>query len=472
MEPLKTRFPFGSYFCHIETNCSTIIDKDCFALRRRDGNRKLNPEKIDTLVIGAGQAGIAISEHLSDRKIPHIVLERAGIAEKWRSGRWDSLVANGPAWHDRFPNLEFCDLDPDSFANKERVADYFAQYAKMINSPIRCGVEVTKVEKNIARQGFSVETTAGMFEADSIVAATGAFQKPVMPSIVPEEANVLQLHSADYKNPAQLPDGGVLVVGAGSSGSQIANELLGSGRKVYLSIGPHDRPPRRYRGRDNVWWLGILGKWDAATPAPGTEHVTIAVSGYDGGHTVDFRKFEKAGMMLTGMVKGYMDGAIIFSPDIAENIRRGDSSLLAFLDEADAFTSQNGLDLPEDPDMRIIGADTKCMLRPLENLNLAESGISTILWATGYNCDYHWLRVNAFDQKGNPHHHRGISKEPGIYFLGLPWLSRRGSSFIWGVWEDAKYIADYISTQRNYMAYSPSNAHTQYSDRKGSLKAG
>ena len=435
----------------------------------------MHAEKIDTLVIGAGQAGIAISEHLGDRKIPHIVLERAGIAEKWRNGRWDSLVANGPAWHDRFPNLEFSDINPDSFANKERVADYFAEYAKMINSPIRCGVEVTKVERNIGRRGFSVETTAGIFEADSVVAATGAFQKPIIPSIVPPEADVFQMHSADYRNPAQLPDGGVLVVGAGSSGSQIANELLGSGRKVYLSIGPHDRPPRRYRGRDNVWWLGVLGKWDAPTPSPGTEHVTIAVSGYDGGHTVDFRKFEQAGMMLAGMVKGYRDGAITFLPDIADNIRCGDSSLLAFLDEADTFTNQNGLDLPEEPEMRIIGADTECMLRPLENLSLAKAGISTILWATGYSCDYHWLKMDAFDKMGNPHHHRGISKEPGLYFLGLPWLSRRGSSFIWGVWEDAKYIADYISIQRKYMAYypsSPSNARTQSFDRSGSLKAG
>ena len=255
-------------------------------------------EKVDTIVVGAGQAGVAMSEHLSNNGVPHLILERDRIAERWRTGRWDSLVANGPAWHDRFPGMEFSDTDPDAFAPKEKVADYFEAYAKKINAPIRCGVEVREVTRNPDRPGFRVETSDGVIEANSVVAATGPFQRPIIPPVVPEDADVTQIHSHDYRNPQQLPAGAVLVVGAGSSGTQIADELLRSGRRVYLSVGPHDRPPRRYRGRDNVWWLGVLGKWDAAAMEPGTEHVTISVSGARGGDTVDFRRLAEQGMTL------------------------------------------------------------------------------------------------------------------------------------------------------------------------------
>jgi len=245
-------------------------------------------EEAEVVVVGGGQAGVAMSEHLGHAGLPHVVLERGRIAEKWRSGRWDSLVANGPAWHDRFPGLKF-DGDPDAFVPKEQVADYFEAYARMIGAPVRCGVDVTSVQKNQGARGFRVETSHGPIDARFVVAATGPFQKPVIPPIVPGDARVLQLHSAAYRNPEQLPAGRVLVVGAGSSGVQIAAELGRSGRPVYLSVGPHDRPPRRYRGRDNVWWLGVLGKWEATTPPRGAEHVTIAVSGADGGRTVDLR---------------------------------------------------------------------------------------------------------------------------------------------------------------------------------------
>jgi putative flavoprotein involved in K+ transport len=246
-------------------------------------------EKVDTLVVGGGQAGVAMSEHLSKCGVPHLVLERGRIAERWRSQRWDSLVANGPAWHDRFPGMEFPLTGRDGFPSKEEVADYFVAYAKQINAPIRCGVEVKLVQRNVGRPGFRVETSDGVIEANSVVAATGPFQVPVIPPLVPADAGILQIHSSAYRNPAQLPKGAVLVVGAGSSGVQIADELQRAGRRVYLSVGAHDRPPRSYRGRDFCWWLGVLGKWDLETPGPGTEHVTIAVSGARGGETIDFR---------------------------------------------------------------------------------------------------------------------------------------------------------------------------------------
>ncbi len=414
----------------------------------------MSVEKTEVLVVGAGQAGVAMSEHLSTAGVPHFVIERHRIAERWRTERWDSLVANGPAWHDRFPGLEF-DVPADDFAPKEMVANYFEAYAKRFNAPIRCGVEVRAVERIRGRPGFRVETSEGVVEADHVVAATGPFQKPSMPALVPQTAGIMQIHSVGYRNPAQLPEGAVLVVGSGSSGTQIADELQRAGRRVTLSVGPHDRPPRRYRERDFCWWLGVLGKWEIETPPQGSEHVTIAVSGAYGGRNIDFRELAAEGMTLVGRAVACKDGVLSFSNDLAANIARGDANLLAMLDEADAYVARNGLDLPEEPEARRIRPAPDCMTDPILELDLAKAGITSIIWATGFTTDYSWLKLDVVDAKGRPKHKRGVSTEPGLYFLGLPWLSRRGSSFIWGVWHDAKHIADQIGIQRGYSAYRP-----------------
>jgi putative flavoprotein involved in K+ transport len=418
--------------------------------------RLVSIEKVETLVVGGGQAGLAMSEHLGNCGMPHLVLERQRIAERWRSERWDSLVANGPAWHDRFPGMEFTDIDPDAFVPKERVADYFVAYAKMIDAPIRCGVEVKEVQRNIGRPGFRVETSDGVIEANCVVAATGPFQCPVIPTVVPEDTGIMQIHSNAYRNPAQLPGGAVLVVGAGSSGAQIAEELLHAGKRVYLSVGPHDLPPRSYRGRDFVWWLGVLGKWDVPALEPGMEHVTIAVSGAYGGHTVDFRHLAEQGLTLVGRTESFKDGVMYFATDLADNIAKGNANTLSVLDEADAYVARNGLDFPEEPEARKVGADPQCVTDPILTLNMAEAEITSVIWATGFAVDYSWLKVDAFDEAGKPKHQRGISAEPGVYFLGLPWQSRRASSFIWGVWHDARFLAEHISTLRKYLAYNTS----------------
>lgn len=413
----------------------------------------MSTEYIDTLIVGGGQAGLAMSEHLGQHGISHLILERHRIAERWRSERWDSLVANGPAWHDRFPGMEFPHTDPDAFPSKETVADYFEAYAEKIAAPIRCGVEVRSVRRNQGRRGFRAETSEGAIEADSVVAATGPFQHPVIPPVIPGEAGILQIHSSAYRNPDQLPAGAVLVVGAGSSGAQIADELLRAGRRVYLSVGPHERPPRSYRGRDFVWWLGVLGKWDAVAAEPGLEHVTIAVSGARGGQTVDFRRLAADGMVLVGLTEAFDAGVLSFAGDLADNLARGDGYYLSLLDEADAWVRRNGFDLPEEPAAREIVEDPECVSQPIRELNLAETGINTVLWATGFRVDYGWLEVDVVDAAGRPKHLRGISTEPGVYFVGLPWQSRRGSAFIWGVWHDAKFIADHIATQHSYLDY-------------------
>ena len=410
--------------------------------------------KTNTLIVGAGQAGIAMSEHLSNLSIPHLVLERDRIAERWRTQRWDSLVANGPAWHDRFPGLEFDNLDPNAFATKDQIADYFEAYVKKFKVPVHTGVEVKNVQRNVGRSGFTIETSEGMIEASNVVAATGPFQRPIIPSIAPKDKNIMQIHSVHYRNPDQLPKGAVLVVGAGSSGVQIADELQCSGKQVYLSVGPHDRPPRAYRNRDYCWWLGVLGGWDVVAMKPGTEHVTIAVSGANGGKTIDFRKLALQGIKLVGLTKSFNNAVVSFESDLLDNIERGDKYYLDLLDAADDYIARNGLDLPPDPQARIVPSSSECLANPIRQLDLTTTGVSSIIWATGFGVDYSWMDLNhVFDDNGRPLHTRGISTEPGIYFIGLPWLSRRGSSFIWGVWHDAKYIADHISTQQNYLDY-------------------
>ncbi|HTV49604.1 MAG TPA: NAD(P)/FAD-dependent oxidoreductase [Steroidobacteraceae bacterium] len=410
--------------------------------------------QVETLIVGGGQAGLAMSEHLSRYGVPHLILERHRIAERWRSERWDSLVANGPAWNDRFPTMTFSGIDQESFATRDQIVAYFVAYAEHIAAPIRCGVEVTAVSAQTPAGGFRVETSMGVIEARNVVAATGPFQRPIVPSMVPADCGIEQLHSASYRNPQQLPDGAVLVVGAGSSGAQIADELVRAGRRVYLCVGPHNRPPRRYRGRDFVWWLGVLGEWDAKALTPGTEHVTIAVSGAHGGHTVDFRDLAARGITLLGSAGDYADGTLHLLPDLAKNIARGDANYLSVLEAADAYILANGIDLPAEPAARQIASAPPCVTHPLTQLKLASAGITSIIWATGYSLDFGWIKLDAFDAKGRPAHERGVSRIPGLYFLGLPWLSRRASPFIWGVWHDAEYLANHIADRQTNRPHS------------------
>lgn len=401
-------------------------------------------EKVHTLVIGGGQAGVATSAHLQKHGVPHLVLERDRIAERWRTWRWDSLVANGPAWHDRFPEAEFTDLDPDAFAPKEAVADYFERFARDRALPVRTGVAVTRLERS--GNTFRATTASGTIEAENVVVATGPFQKPVIPTVI-SDPDITQMHSNAYRNPGALPEGAVLVVGAGSSGAQIAEELVRAGRRVYLSVGPHDRPPRRYRGQDFVWWLGRLGKWDMKAPKPGTEHVTIAVSGAYGGHTMDFRRLAGLGITLLGRAGSFSDGTLSFGNDLAGNIANGDANYLSVLDEADAYATANGLDLPKEPEARRLLPLPDCVTDPVLALDLKAAQISTVIWATGFKLDFGWIDLDIFREDGRPRHQDGVSEVPGLYFIGLPWLSCRGSSFIWGAWKDAERLAGVIAAR-------------------------
>ncbi|WP_310423135.1 NAD(P)/FAD-dependent oxidoreductase [Mycoplana sp. BE70] len=407
-------------------------------------------EKVNTVVVGAGQAGLSMSEHLSNANISHVVLEKGRVAESWRSQRWDSLRANGPAWHDRLPSMRIPDIEQDVFTPKEKLVDYLANFAEKINAPVRTGATVQSVKKLPKKQGFLVSTTAGDFEAINVIAATGPFQVPVTPRIVPETAGVVQMHSVGYKNPSQLPEGAVLVVGAGASGGQIAEELVDTGRKVYLSLGRHIRPPRFYRQREGAYWTGVLGRWDTVNRDKNVQHIALAISGVHTKMPIDYRLLASKGAILVGRTAGYSDGKLTFADDLARNIEEGNQSYLDTLDLIDRHIEYNGLDLPVSPDARNLLPVTEYEKNPIRELDLADASITSIIWASGFRRDYSWLELDIFDEDGDPVHESGVSKEPGIYFLGLPFQTRRRSSFLFGVWYDAKYISDYIAMMQAY----------------------
>jgi putative flavoprotein involved in K+ transport len=402
-------------------------------------------EQVETLIVGGGQAGLAMSEQLTRRGLPHLVVERHRIAERWRSERWDGLHANGPAWHDRLPGLPIEGVDPDGFATRNQMVDYFVAYADRIAAPVRCGVTVTGLHAKPGG-GFVAETPAGAIEAANVVAATGPFQRATIPALVPPDDAIVQMHSNAYRHPGQLPDGAVLVIGAGSSGAQIADELSRAGRRVFLSVGRHQRPPRRYRGRDFCWWLGVLGLWDAPRD-PAVRHVTIAVSGAYGGRTIDFRRLAAQGVTLLGRAAGCEGGVMRFAPDLAESLAQGDASYLSLLDAADAYVAREGLDLPDEPEARRAEPEPPCVTNPLPALDLREAGVAAIVWATGYALDFGWLQAGALDERGAPRHRGGVTDVPGLYVLGLPFLSRRASSFIFGVERDAAHLAEHIAAR-------------------------
>jgi putative flavoprotein involved in K+ transport len=328
-----------------------------------------------------------------------------------------------------------------------QIVDYFIAYAESIEAPVRCGVEVTALYPRENGAGFRADTSGGPIEAANVVAATGPFQRPVVPAIVPAEAGVFQVHASGYRNPGRLPEGAVLVVGAGSSGAQIADELLRAGRRVYLSVGRHVRPPRRYRGRDFVWWMDAQGLWHLPVGEQTPAHIPLAFSGAYGGVSVDYRRLAAHGLVLVGRAEASRDGVMYFAQDLASNLAVGDASCLSFLDQADAFAAQRGLDLPEEPEARLIAPDPACVVDPIRELRLRDAGIGSIVWATGYTLDFGWLKVPVFDEHGAPVHRLGVTAVPGLYFLGLAWLSKRTSSFICGVGHDAAWLADHIAAR-------------------------
>jgi putative flavoprotein involved in K+ transport len=404
-------------------------------------------EKIETLVIGGGQAGLVMSHRLKQRGLPHLVLERHRIGERWRSERWDGLRFQFPNWSVRLPDFPFPHTDPDAFATSADILDFIAAYADFVAPPIRCGVAVTRLRCRDGASGFVAETSDGAIEADNVIVATGPYQRPVIPSALRDDINVFQVHAARYLNPAQLPPGAVLVVGSGASGAQIAEELLRAGRRVYLSVGRHTRLPRRYRGRDLIWWLSAMRIDQTPVEARGPSRLLPVITGAYGGHTIDFRRFAAEGVTLLGRAETARDGVIDVAPDLAESLANGDAIYSTFLDMADAHVKHHALNMPEDPSARAMPPDPLCVTEPIRQLDLRTEGIGAVIWATGYGVNFGWIDVPVLDARGEPVHRHGITGAPGLYFLGLQWLSKMSSSFLSGVGDDAAVLADHIAAR-------------------------
>ncbi|QOZ31719.1 NAD(P)-binding domain-containing protein [Bradyrhizobium sp. CCBAU 53421] len=403
----------------------------------------MREETIDTLVIGGGQAGLTMSHRLKQRGVAHLVLERRRIAERWRSERWDGLMFQFPNWSVRLPEFAFPHRDPDGFSDTAAIIAFIEAYAAFVAPPIRCGVEVTKLHRDAG--GFLAEIAGGSIAARNVVIATGPYQRPLRPDVLGDHPGLFQVHASGYSNPAQLPDGAVLVIGAGASGAQITEEVMRAGRKVFLSVGRHNRLPRRYRGCDLFWWLAEMGIDQTPVEQRGPSRLLPVISGAHGGHTIDFRRFAADGVTLLGRVTAARDGVLEIAPDLVTNIANGDAYYATFLGMVDDFIAARGLHQPDDPAARIRLPDPPALGAPLRTIDLGAERISSVIWATGYGLDLDWIDIPVLDANGAPRHRHGVSDVPGLYFLGLQWLSKMSSSFLSGVGDDAAMLADHIA---------------------------
>jgi putative flavoprotein involved in K+ transport len=400
-------------------------------------------ERIETVIVGGGQAGLAMSYCLSQRGREHIVLERARVAERWRTQRWDSLMFQFPNWSIELPGRSYAGTNPDGFSHKNEILAFVEDYAVWIKAPLRTGVEVLSLRRAPHPGRYLVSTNAGVFEARNVVIATGPYQRPRIPSLAAGlPPDVLQLHAADYRNPHELPSGGVLVVGSGASGCQIAEELLTAGRQVFFAIGRHRRVPRSYRGHDVFWWRRALGYLDQKaedTPREQREPPPL-VTGVGGGHDVDIRSYAKDGMTLLGHVREIRDGRVALVGDLEENLAAGDRTFDEFTSAVDDYLRGRDIDSSEARP----STSTRITAKSAEGIDIRASDIRSVVWATGYVLDFRWIELPIFDVRGEPVQRRGATSAPGIYFLGLAWMHKVKSSFFYGVGEDAEYLAERI----------------------------
>lgn len=412
-------------------------------------------EYIETLIIGGGQAGLAMSDMLSRRSLPHLVIEQHRIAERWRSERWSGLRFQFPNWSIGLPGYKFEHGDPNGFATSTEIVDFLTAYAALIKAPVRSGVKVAALRQPSGQPGFVAETSAGPVEARNVVVATGPYQRPVIPDLLAGNRGVFQLHANAYKEPEQLPAGSILIVGSGASGTQIAEELQRTGRRVFLSVGRHKRVPRRYRGKDLMWWLGEMGLDQTTAAQRGPDKTLPLITGAYGGHTIDFRELASHGITLLGRVAAAKGDTLVIEADLAATLAAGDKTYFAFLDKVDEHVQRSGMDAPTEPSARSAKRDPACVLSPIARLDLRKEGITSIIWATGYTFDFGWINLPVFDSSGEPKHRNGVTDLPGLYFLGLPWLSKMNSSFLSGVGDDAAALVEHIAANSAFPSQSP-----------------
>lgn len=416
------------------------------------------PERsYEAVVIGAGQGGLAVSWFLTRLGIGHVVLERSAVAASWRERRWDSFCTVTPNWSIALPGAAYAGGDPDGFLTRDELVRHFERWAEAFAAPLRCGVEATAVRPE--GDGFAVETGAGVWRARNVVVATGTYQAPRIPPVAGRlPGRVQQMAADDYKRPGMLAPGGVMVVGAGQTGCQIAEELHEAGRDVWLCVGRAGRLPRRWRGRDCIAWQRDMG-WLDRTPAMlesprlrfrADPHLT----GRKGGYTLSLHDFHRRGIRLLGRLVSCGGERARFDGGLHDDMRFADGFCERITAEFDRHIEAQGIDAPPPSAEELAGGPPGDGAMPeiRRELDLAGAGIGSVVWAAGYRYDFSWIEAPVLDEAGYPVAPGGVSAWPGLYFAGLNWMTRRKSGILWGVGEDALSTARHLADRRRRSA--------------------
>jgi putative flavoprotein involved in K+ transport len=417
--------------------------------------------RVEVVVVGGGQGGLGIAYYLKQGGVDFVVLERGRLGETWLSQRWDSFALNTPNWMNGLPGAAYEGPDPFGFMTHSELARSFEEYAERFGLPVRVGVTVTGVTPSDGNgrylvAGETIDGERALYEADSVVIASGILQSPRVPSVssrIPD--NVAQLHTGSYRSPDVLPDGAVLVVGGGQSGAQIVEDLRSAGRLVYFSISKVPRFPRRYRGRDFMDWFLEMGMWDVETgdvddPAILTTANPLVSGVGPLGHSVSYQQLARDGVRLMGRLEDVVGGEVIADDRADEYVRNADAKSEDLRNKIDGFIEEQGLTATQpdsDPADKSLAADEQ--VDYLTRLNLEEAGVSTIIWCTGFTADFSWIDLPVTEASGKPVHHNGEAPVPGIYFIGFPWLSKRKSGVVLGIDEDARHISELILQDHN-----------------------
>lgn len=410
------------------------------------------PQHHDVIIVGAGQAGLSLSHYLQQRGIDHLLLEKHTPMHAWRHQRWDAFCLVTPNWQCKLPGHDYAGPEPHGFMKKAEIIDYLEAFLAKVKPPLLTGVTVRHVQPQPQPQGgYAIYTTAGDFTARQVVVCSGGYHEPVVPRLAERlPAHIVQLHSEQYRNPQALPEGGVLVVGSGQSGAQIAEDLHLAGKRVHLAVGDAPRCARFYRGRDVVDWLADMGYYDMPVDQhplregvrDNTNHY---VTGRDGGRDIDLRAFALQGMKLYGLLDGLSDGVMRFQDTLQGALDQADKTYNGINAAIDKHIADKGLDAPPpsvyEPVWQPQGGTAHTQL------DLAAAGITSVIWCIGFKPDFGWVDAPVFNGRGQPMHHRGVTQQPGLYFLGLPWLHTWGSGRFSGVARDALYLAEQIDAR-------------------------
>lgn len=411
-----------------------------------------HPQAVDTIIVGGGQAGLALSHALTRHGHAHLVLEQAAQpANAWRNDRWDSFTLLTPNWSIALPDAEYAGADPDGFMPRDELVAYLERYAAP--QPVRYGVRVTSVEPRADERAHLVSCDVGgqaeTYEARHVVIATGLFQRPkvsAFASALPPD--IMQLTSGAYRRPDELPSGATLVIGAAQSGGQIVEELYQAGRKVYLCVGFAPRAPRRYRGKDIYRWTALSGFLDRTADQLPSPRMRFApnplLSGKNGGHSLNLRQFARDGVTLLGRARGAQGHTLALQPGLNATLARMDAAEAELCGMVDTFIERTGLDAPAEELAQVESGE----IEELTDLDLRAAGISSIIWAMGYSFDFGLARAPIFDADGYPMQQCGVTSVRGLYFLGLPWLTKMRSGLLYGVGEDALGLAETIAGSR------------------------